>query len=609
MDISETGPQARIDGSRINVRFGIYLPGLRFADGFEVIVRVIHEADQFTPGIEPVNFFLNWDNGHPYDLWSVDVELAAEALPSHFGKAGRYLYRYQLRRYGKPVALWFADPFAKEAGAGTRSAFSVGIDDNFTWQDAAFRVADVNDLIVYELMVDEFQQTFDGVVARLDYLQSLGVNAIEFMPLTNIAEPFRWGYMPLSYFSPEDRYGGSAGLKRLVNACHQRGIAVIVDAVYSHAHPDFPYNRLYEAAGIANPMMGRFADDMFGPGTDFNKAFTRDFFDMVNRYWLDEFHIDGFRYDYVPGIYDGPLGVGYARIAYETYQYSRTIDRFDSGRGYSRLIQCAEHLQDPRGILQKTYSNSAWQNSLLDKAENMASRKYVDDDWAHLLDLSFLGYPEIYTNEANGDSFPVTAFQYIESHDHSRLITRFGRTDMRDAFGMRYGNRDDYWFKLQPYVIGLYTCQGVPMLWQGQEFAEDYAIPDGGYTRVLARRPLHWEHFYDQAGKGLIRLYRILGRLRRENRALRSRRSWYYNRESSPDTGLIAYRREVGQLQEVALVFLNFSDVDQVLVLPFPRAGQWREGIDSNEEIVVAAAGEFIEVRVPSNYGKVFVLA
>jgi 1,4-alpha-glucan branching enzyme len=415
--------------------------------------------------------------------------------------------------------------------------------------------------------------------------------------------------MPLSYFAPEDRYGGPLGLKRLVNTCHERGIAVIVDAVYSHAHPDFPYNRIYEAAGVANPMMGRFAEDMFGLGTDFNKAFTREFFDLVNRYWLDEFHVDGFRYDYVPGIYDGAIGVGYARIAYETYQYSKTIARFDSGQGHSRIIQCAEHLHDPMGILRETYSNTAWQNSLLGKAEDMASHDYVDDNWAHLLDLSFLGYPQEYVNEVEGDHFPVSAFQYIESHDHSRLITRFGVTEIRDAFGQPYGDRDGHWFKLQPFVIGLYTSQGVPMLWQGQEFAEDYSIPGGGFTRVLARRPLHWEHFYDQAGKGLVRLYRILGGLRRDHQALRSRRSWYYHLESRPSEGLIAYRREAEAPEEIVVVFLNFSDFDQTLTLPFPRAGLWRECIDNNEEITVGADGDIIDVRVPSNYGRVFVRA
>ena len=76
------------------------------------------------------------------------------------------------------------------------------------------------------------------------------------MPFTNVKEDVEWGYTPLAYFAADERYGGSLGLKRLVNACHQKGIAVILDAVYAHAHPEFAYNIVYDASGEDNPMMG-----------------------------------------------------------------------------------------------------------------------------------------------------------------------------------------------------------------------------------------------------------------------------------------------------------------------------------------------------------------
>ena len=612
MDLNEVGAREfTMDGKRL-VHLGIHLPGIRFTDGYRLTARIIHEADQFTPGIEPRSIDLSWRTDHHYDLWETTLELMPSPdSDSHFGQAGRYLYRYQLSRHGEIVTFWFSDPFARLTGAGTRSAFTVGLNEHFPWEDDEFTVPEIHDLVVYELMVDEFNGNFDGVIARLDYLSGLGVNAIEFMPLTNVPEPFRWGYMPLSFFAPEDRYGGAQGLKRLVNECHKRNIAVIVDAVYAHAHPEFPYNRIYQTVDIVNPMMGRFAEDSFGVGTDYSKNFTREFFLSVNRYWLDQYHVDGFRYDYVPGFFDGPLGVGYARLVFETYQYSKNIPRFADSRGHSRLIQCAEHLPDPKGILKHTYSNACWQNALLDKAEDMAHYRYVDDRFAHLLDLQFLGYPDKYNNDAEGDSIPVSAFQYIETHDHSRLITRFGTVETRDAFGQPYGDRLSYWFKLQPLVIALYTCQGVPMLWQGQEFAENYSVPSGGYVRILAKRPMHWEFFYDQAGRGLIRLYRTMGRLRREHRSLRSRNSWYYHLESRPHDGLIVYRRDDdgadAQRREMALVFLNFSDQEQAVELAFPAAGLWKEEIDQQDQLNVTAPNQIITVKVPSNYGRVFV--
>jgi len=127
-----------------------------------------------------------------------------------------------------------------------------------------------------------------------------------------------------AYYNPDDRYGGPDGLKTLVDACHARGIAVVLDAVYAHAHPEFAYNLVYDVTGEPNPMMGVFAGEFFNhPGTDYRKEFTRDYFRTANSCWLQEYHVDGFRYDYVPGMYDGPLGDGYARLVFDTYRLSQ----------------------------------------------------------------------------------------------------------------------------------------------------------------------------------------------------------------------------------------------------------------------------------------------
>jgi 1,4-alpha-glucan branching enzyme len=85
------------------------------------------------------------------------------------------------------------------------------------------------------LIVREFNRDFQGVVVQLDYLLDLGINTLELMPVTNVREDVEWGYTPLGYFALDERLGGGTGLKQLVDACHGRGIAVIVDAVYAHA--------------------------------------------------------------------------------------------------------------------------------------------------------------------------------------------------------------------------------------------------------------------------------------------------------------------------------------------------------------------------------------
>ncbi len=361
-------------------------------------------------------------------------------------------------------------------------------------------------------------------------------------------------------------------------------------------------------------MIGKFDEGGYGAETDFANLFTQQYFLECNRYWLREYHVDGFRYDYVPGMYDGPTGVGYAKLVFDTYQDSLGIPRFQDSKGFSRLIQCAEHLPNPRGILKETYSNTTWQNELLGKAGHMASYRYVDESFVHLLEPRFSEYPD--TRLVNEIEMPVAPFQYLETHDHSRLITRFGLLPPLGGEGdIRFGDRQKY-FKLQPFAIALYTCVGVPMLWQGQEFAENYTLPKEGNARISVRRGVHWENFYDEPGQILVRLYRTLARLRRDHRALRSRNFFYFHEESRPGDGIVAYRRWAdstgSEPEQEAMVLLNFADTEREIRLPFSKAGTYKEKIrektndPSTDQIVVSTAGEYHRLVVPSNYGKIY---
>jgi 1,4-alpha-glucan branching enzyme len=614
INLAEVGAHPRQDaGGNWLVTFGIYLPGITFNKGYRLKVRIIHELDQFIRGIEPREFWMTWHAGSDLDLWETVVGLAPEGPPSHFGDEGRYLYRYQLLLAdGRPVTFWFSDPFARATGLGTLSAFAVdGSALPFAWTDAGFRPPEVDEMVVYEVNVREFNQDFDGLITQLDYIHSLGVNVLELMPVTNVKEVVEWGYTPIDYFAPDERLGGPSGMKRLVDACHGNGIAVIVDAVYAHTHPEFPYLLVYATSGEPNPMMGRFEGEFFAdwPGADYRKSFTRDYFFQLNQYWLREYHVDGFRYDYVPGMYDGPVGQGYADLVYRTYHDSKTLPRFHAAGGRSTIIQCAEHLPDARGILANTYSNCAWQNRLLDRAREMARGGDVTERLAHQLDPEFFDYPSEHT--AGGDTFPVAPFQYIESHDHPRFINQFGTLSLRDLLGERFGNRDRY-YKMQPYVIALYTGKGIPMLWHGQEFAENWGVPGGGLGRNLFERPLHWEFFYDVGGKALVRLHRIMGELRRSHRALRSRGYFfYYYDQSHLAKGVIAYRRDAaadGALPaESVITFLNFSDTDAEIWVQFPSPGRWVEQIDGVRPVVQTwQYDEWSSVVVPSNYGGIY---
>ena len=278
------------------VSVGIYLPGITASKGYQVKVRIIHEQDQFIRGIESQDSLMNWASGSALDLWQAIVPLTIDPA-SHFGQLGTYLYRFQLLRSNQEITFWFADPFGRAAGLGTVSAFTIENNPQpFPWTDSSFTVPEVDEMVVYELKVREFNRNFQGVIDQLDYIQGLGVNVLELMPIANVKEEVEWGYTPLGYFAPDERLGGTLGMKQLVDACHQRGIAVVLDAVYAHAHPEFAYSLVYETSGEPNPMMGIFFGEFFEgrPGTDYSKEFTRDYFFQLNQYWLREYHVDEF---------------------------------------------------------------------------------------------------------------------------------------------------------------------------------------------------------------------------------------------------------------------------------------------------------------------------
>lgn len=626
IDIGEVGAFStrQPDGS-VDVKFGLYLPGITPAEGYQAVVRIIHNDDRFDPTVFPEHFELTHQAGHPLDLWSRSIKIESVAN-TNFGNPGKYLYRYQLvqsvpgEAAKRVVTLWFTDPFARATDIGQLSAFNTpGFEPDFVWEDAGYLTPELDDLVVYELQVEEFNGTFEGIVERLTYLKSLGVNVLELMPVTSLKLDFDWGYGPLHYFAPNARWGGVLGLKNLVNECHKAGVAVILDVVYQHVDPTFPYNLVYADAGKPSPMIG--FSGPFGPQVDFSKPFAQDYFAAANAHWLNEYHVDGFRYDEVTDLFTGPTDTAYAKLAFDTYNRSLSISRFQRSGSYSRIIQVAEALGKARAVLRDTFTTAAWQDELLNKVEGMAHFNFVDEDFAHLLDPRFVGYPDTKTvRDLAGTpvDMPVAPFQYLETHDHSQLISFVAQTQ-DDPNDVPFGDRSKF-FKLQPFAIALYTCQGVPMLWQGQEFAESWTLPPSGRRRISFRREVHWEYFYDAPGSILVNLYRRLGVLRRQFRALRSRDLFYYNEQSNPAKKAIAYRRRATatatQPEEIAMVFLNFSDDEFEFSVAFPKAGQYREMLDDtfrhargepSLEIKVANAGDPRTVLVPSNYGAIFV--
>jgi hypothetical protein len=410
------------------VAFGLWLPWVSAADGNAVTIKIIHEADQFLQNVPPREFQLSHSIRDPYgDFWSGTVPIAGTApavAGSAWGTPGRYVYRYTIVNPNVGPLDWIIDPFAREFGVGKLSAFTLGYQP-YTWsaEEADWRTPPLSDLVLYEINIGEFGGDLDRAHNVVAYLADLGVNAVEIMPLSNVGTSVDWGYLPIGYFGVDERFGKRSDFQALVDLCHQHGISVIVDVVYGHTGVDFPYYDAYTRLRYReNPFMGPFAKDYFsnfGKSTDFNRPLTRDYFYTVNHHWLNVYHIDGFRYDCVPNYWDGALGVGYASLVYETYQLAKgkvaqgdpSWGRFDAGAGKPlNLVQVAEQLEDPAGVLRTTYSNSTWQNRTFDAARSVArgDRGRLSDLG---LQLGLFGYPEQETT--NDELIPKLALQYI----------------------------------------------------------------------------------------------------------------------------------------------------------------------------------------------------
>jgi 1,4-alpha-glucan branching enzyme len=456
-------------------------------------------------------------------------------------------------------------------------------------------------------MIDEFGGSIDKTIDQLDYLADLGINCIEVMPVSNIANTADRGFLPIGYFGVDERFGKRRDLQRLIDAAHQRGIAVILDVVCGRTSDSFAYFCVYQKLGYQeNPFMG--PSDYSGASPDFRCQFTRDFFLTVNHHWLDCYHVDGFRYDCALSYWDSPMGQGYADLTYQTYQMVKA--RWGSAghwqrffrKGNINLVQCADRSERPREVLEKTYSNCTCQDETFGAAREVArGNQNALTDLG--LRLGLCAYPEEVS--ANDDTIQKTALQYIENHDHSRFICNFHTTSHSNEL-LPEGDRR-LWYKLQPYLIGLFTAKGIPMLWQGQEFGENYSIPEQGIGRVLMFRPVRWDYFYDPLGKNVIRLVRKLIRLRRQYAQFRHGKHYFYNdHDRYQSRNVILLSREYGK--HFSLIALNFGDHEQRVPFNFPYSGNYWEELHGTENLANILAGEESWLTVPSNYGCIWTM-
>jgi maltooligosyltrehalose trehalohydrolase len=235
-----------------------------------------------------------------------------------------------------------ADPaslFQEEGPHGRSTAFNVGA---FAWTDTDWKGVDLNDLIIYELHTGTFTPNgdFAAIETKLDYLVGLGITAIEIMPVAQFSGNRNWGYDGVFPFAVQNTYGGPLALQHLVNACHAKGLAVILDVVYNHLGPEGNYFADF----------GEYFTDKYrtpwGKAINFDDAgcdAVRDFFIENALMWFRDFHIDAIRLDAVHAINDfSPV-----HILAEIKTHTEKLSQF-TGRAYQLIAEL--DLNDDRYI-------------------------------------------------------------------------------------------------------------------------------------------------------------------------------------------------------------------------------------------------------------------
>ncbi|WP_103016061.1 malto-oligosyltrehalose trehalohydrolase [Salinibacter ruber] len=207
-------------------------------------------------------------------------------------------YRFRLDNDGP-----FPDPASRHQPDGVHGPSEVVDPDGYEWGDAGWDRVPREDLVIYELHVGAFTEagTFDGVREQLTYLRDLGVTAIELMPVHDFPGTRNWGYDPAAWFAPAHTYGRPEALRRLVDAAHQTGLAVILDVIYNHLGPDGAY------ANAFGPVLTNKYETPWGPAINLDDAGAegvRRFFVDNALHWLREYHVDGLRLDATHALHD-----------------------------------------------------------------------------------------------------------------------------------------------------------------------------------------------------------------------------------------------------------------------------------------------------------------
>ncbi|MDC1395797.1 alpha-amylase family glycosyl hydrolase, partial [Bacteroidia bacterium] len=460
-------------------------------------------------------------------------------------------------------AQTYPNPFPYPTGKTTGIATLVETNKTpYAWKVTDFDAPDENELIVYELLVRDFVSThnYATLMDTLDYLENLGVNAIELMPINEFEGNESWGYNPSFHMALDKYYGTPESFKALVDECHKRRIAVIADVVYNHAFSQNPLCQLYwDQANFKpssqNPFVNPDATHDFNVGYDLNhespafKAYVK----QVMEYWLTEYKLDGFRFDLSKGFTQkNTLGdVG----AWGQYDGTRV-------NNIKRIYSEMKAVNPNAYVILEHFADNSEEKDLANHGCMF---------WGNLnheATEAAMGYASNFSNayhKTKGWNNPKN-IAFAESHDEERMMYK------NLQYGSVVGNYSikDINTALDRSELTWVVFSAIPgpkMIWQFQELGYDFSIDFNGR---VGNKPVKWDYNTASNRKDVYRVMADMNKLKTT-----------YDAFDGGDVGLDlsgkGKRVHLTNADQSFVVLGNFDAVAIDMVADFQHTGMWYE--------------------------------
>ena len=485
----------------------------------------------------------------------------------------------------------------------------------YVWQVANFQKPAKEKLVIYELLVRDFfgasARNYQNLIDTLSYFKRLGVNAIELMPFTEFNGNDSWGYNPTFMFAPDKYYGTKNKLKEFIDKCHQNGIAVILDMVMNHhdlPNPyvmmDFDFTAFKPTAN--NKWFNTDARHPFNVFFDMNheSSYTKKYLDTVNYYWLNEYKVDGYRYDLSKGFTqtNNPNNVG----AWGAYDASR--------------IAILKRMSDK--IWAHTPAAYVMLEHFADNAEEKELAEYKANEGKGMMLWS--GFHGAFGQSTKGESSGTDisgmyfknrgwtvphAIGYIESHDEERLM--YGNLQSgRSNGGYNIKTLSTALDRIKAASLIFYSIPGPKMLWQFGEFGYEFSIntcPDLSINSNCrtSPKPVKWEYRLDPARKSLFDVTANLIKLRNTHSvftngdATVSSGSGFVKQVSIKNKPFNPAPTTTASMNVVAVA--NFDVTVQSPQVIFSHTGIWYDYYTGGQAITVGSTSFTIELQ-PGQY-------